>query len=147
MMWIHFQCRVTEIADPRRKSGKIFNRVRGKHAAGQISGRKTLMTNQGPGSIVEIGKKRVAHRFADELLARLVNVLAADLEKLEVIAKSAQSDQLIAGIARRHISHRVEPELAENGKEFVQIAIFKGLGLFVAGHRTGDIAQIGRRPE
>ena len=72
---------------------------RRKHAVVQGLAGQLLMTDQRPGRVIQVGKKRITHGLANKGLTRLVDIFADDLEKRMTFTVFPQSDQLFAGIA------------------------------------------------
>ena len=101
------------------------------------------MGDQRPGGIVQVGEFRIALRFAYEALARLIDILAADLEQAVCIAQRADAAQLGARVAAGHVGDGAIADLRKVRNQFIQEIIFELLRALIAGHAVTDVAQIG----
>ena len=73
--------------------GPFCDALRGEQAAIRVFGGAPFVGDQRPGGIVQVGEFRIALRFAYEALARLIDILAADLEQAVCIAQRADAAQ------------------------------------------------------
>ena len=67
--------------------GPLLDALCGEEAVVRVFGGAPLVGDQRPGGVVEVVELRIALGLADEALAGLVDVLAADLEEVVLLAQ------------------------------------------------------------
>ena len=105
--------------------------------------RAVFMIDQLPSGSNQVGELRLFHCMDDEALPGRIDIFAADLEHVVLLAKGSQPVQLLWCIAGRHVGNGVDPTAVEYIEELIQVSVLKFLRFLIAGHALLYVAEVG----